>query len=81
MLNYYKIIEIRNHGKEAARKWFLTNFEALQAASKKDDDITRFLALCGSEPPHKSIDRIALLSPDRARVADLVRRTFRSQFG
>jgi hypothetical protein len=26
VLNYYKIIEIRNHGKEAARKWFLTKF-------------------------------------------------------
>ncbi|MCA1515633.1 methylamine utilization protein MauJ [Bradyrhizobium sp. NBAIM01] len=55
VLNYYKIIEIRNYGKEAVRKWFLTNFEALQAASKKNDDITRFLALCGSEPPHKYI--------------------------
>ncbi len=55
MLNYYKIIEIRNHGKEAARKWFLVHFEALQAASTRDDDITRFLALCGSEPPHKYI--------------------------
>ena len=56
VLNYYKIIEIRHHGKEAARKWFLTNFEALRVASKQgDDDIARFLALCGNEPPHKYI--------------------------
>jgi hypothetical protein len=55
VLNYYKIIEIRNHGKEAARKWFLTNFEVLRTASKGDDDISRFLALCGNEPPHKYI--------------------------
>lgn len=55
VLNYYKIIEIRHYGKEAARKWFLTNFEVLRTASKGDDDISRFLALCGSEPPHKYI--------------------------
>ncbi|MBR0773313.1 hypothetical protein JQ625_00575 [Bradyrhizobium diazoefficiens] len=55
VLNYYKIIEIRNHGKEATRKWFLTNFGVLQASSKGDDDISRFLALCGNEPPHKYI--------------------------
>jgi hypothetical protein len=55
VLNYYKIIEIRNPGKEAARKWFLTNFEALRTESKGDDDISRFLAICGSEPPHKYI--------------------------
>jgi hypothetical protein len=55
VLNYYKIIEIRNPGKEAARKWFLTNFEVLRTASKRDDDINRFLAICGSEPPHKYI--------------------------
>lgn len=55
VLNYYKIIEIRNHGKEAARKWFRTHFEALRVASKGNDDIGRFLALCGNEPPHEYI--------------------------
>ena len=28
VLNFYKIIEIRNHGKETVRQWFLKNFEA-----------------------------------------------------
>ncbi|MCK1642129.1 hypothetical protein IVA95_32405 [Bradyrhizobium sp. 157] len=51
VLNYYKIIEIRNHGKEAARKWFLTNFEVLRDASKQNDDVGRFLALCGNVWP------------------------------
>jgi hypothetical protein len=55
VLNYYKIIEIRHSGKEAARTWFRTHFEALQAESKEDDDINRFLALCGNDPPHKYI--------------------------
>jgi hypothetical protein len=55
VLNYYKIIEIRNHGKEATRKWFLTHFEALRASSGKNEDIDRFLSLCGNEPPHKYI--------------------------
>ncbi|KRR29116.1 hypothetical protein CQ13_18425 [Bradyrhizobium retamae] len=55
VLNYYKIIEIRNPGKEAARKWFLANFEALRATSRNNVDISRFLALCGNEPPHKYI--------------------------
>jgi hypothetical protein len=55
VLNYYKIIEIRYPGKETARKWFLENFEALRASSKRDDDISRFLAICGDEPPHKYI--------------------------
>ncbi|WP_194473094.1 methylamine utilization protein MauJ [Bradyrhizobium sp. CCBAU 51753] len=55
VLNYYKIIEIRHPGKEAARTWFRTHFEALQIESKDDDDINRFLALCGNDPPHKYI--------------------------
>jgi hypothetical protein len=32
-----------------------TNFEVLRTASKGDEDISRFLALCGKEPPHKYI--------------------------
>ncbi|UPK05725.1 methylamine utilization protein MauJ [Bradyrhizobium sp. 170] len=55
VLNYYKIIEIRHPGKEAARTWFRTHFEALQIEPKEDDDINRFLALCGNDPPHKYI--------------------------
>lgn len=57
VLNYYKIIEIRNHGKEPVRRWFRTHFETLRADTKKDDDIERFLALCGKEPPHEYVRR------------------------
>lgn len=49
VLNYYKIIEIPYPGKEAARKWFLADFEASRTTSKADDDISRFLALCGND--------------------------------
>jgi hypothetical protein len=55
VLNYYKLIEIRNHGKEAVRKWFRTNFEALSVDAKDDDEIRSFLALCGQEQPHDYI--------------------------
>jgi hypothetical protein len=52
VLNYYKIIEIRNHGKEAVRRWFKEHFEVLRAQSKGDDCVGRFLVLCGQESPH-----------------------------
>jgi hypothetical protein len=55
VLNYYKIIEIRNHTKEAVRRWFRTHFEVLRTESKGDDDVGSFLALCGQEPPHEYI--------------------------
>jgi hypothetical protein len=55
VLNYYKIIEIRNNGKEAVREWFRLNFEALRAKSKGNDDISRFLEFCGEVPAHRYI--------------------------
>jgi hypothetical protein len=73
VLNYYKIIEIRNHGKGAVRKWFQTNFEVLRAESKGDDDVGRFLALCGHEPPHKYIHdscRIAVAHAGKLSKSD-----------
>ena len=73
VLNYYKIIEIRNHGKEQVRKWFRTNFEALRAKSRADDDVSRFLALCGSEAPHEYIHnscRIAVAHAGKRSKSD-----------
>jgi hypothetical protein len=55
VLNFYKIIEMRNHGKEAVRTWFRDNFEALRQANVGNEDIKGFLAVCGAEPPHKYI--------------------------
>jgi hypothetical protein len=73
VLNYYKIIEIRNHGKEPVRKWFRANFEALRSKSKGDDDVSRFLTLCGSEPPHEYIHnscRIAVAHAGKRSKSD-----------
>lgn len=72
VLNYYKIIEIRNHGKEPVRRWFRTYFEALRNESKKDD-VERFLALCGNEPPHEYIHnscRIAVAHAGKRSKSD-----------
>ncbi len=55
MLNFYKIVEMRNHGKETVRSWFRENFEALRQANVEADEIKRFLDLCKGEPPHKYI--------------------------
>ena len=55
MLNFYKIVEMRNHGKETVRSWFRENFEALRQANVEADEIKRFLDLCNGEPPHKYI--------------------------
>jgi hypothetical protein len=73
VLNYYKIIEIQNHGKEAVRKWFRTHFEALQVETKGDDDVGRFLALCGRELPHEYIHnscRIAVAHAGKRSKSD-----------
>ena len=45
-----KMIEIRNHGKEAARKWFRTHFEALRIASKGNDDISASWPFVATSP-------------------------------
>ncbi len=55
VLNFYKIVEMRNHGKETVRSWFRENFEALRQANVEADEIKRFLDLCKGEPPHKYI--------------------------
>lgn len=55
VLNFYKIIEVRNHGKETVRKWFQENFEALCQENPDNKDIEEFLKLCGGEKPQKYI--------------------------
>lgn len=53
VLNYYRLIEIRHHGKETVRKWFGDNFEELRAADEiqYQADVRRFLELCGDVEP------------------------------
>jgi len=73
VLNFYKIIEIRNHGKETVRKWFRQNFEALRQEKAATDDIKRFLDLCDREPPEKYIHdscRIAVAHAGKRSKSD-----------
>ena len=55
VLDYYKIIEIRNHHKETVRKWFQDNFGILQQDKSAAEEVKRFLVLCGSVAPAKYI--------------------------
>jgi Methylamine utilization protein MauJ len=57
VLNFYKIIEMRNPGKETIKKWFRENFELLRQTNADDEAIKRFLQLCGDNPPHEYIHK------------------------
>jgi hypothetical protein len=73
VLNFYKIIEIRNHGKEHVRRWFRENFEALRQGNEETVDIEEFLALCGGEAPEKYIHnscRIAVAHANKYSKSD-----------
>lgn len=73
VLNFYKIIEIRNHGKEHVRRWFRENFEALRQGHEETVDIKEFLALCGGEAPEKYIHnscRIAVAHANKYSKSD-----------
>lgn len=73
VLNYYKIIEIRYPNKEQARPWFQSNFEVLCTESEGNDDVARFLALCGKVKPGKYIHdscRIAVAHASRGITSD-----------
>jgi hypothetical protein len=73
VLNFYKIIEMRNHGKEQVRRWFRENFEALRQGNEEASHIKDFLALCGSEPPEQYIHtscRIAVAHAGKRSKSD-----------
>ncbi len=73
VLNYYKIIEMRNHGKETVRKWFRENVELLRRENLDPDGIDRFLSLCGDEPPERYIHdscRIAVAHAGKRSKSD-----------
>jgi hypothetical protein len=55
VLNFYKIIEIKHHGKSAAKKWFKDNFIVVQGDRNEQDSLKRFLQICGNDEPHDYI--------------------------
>lgn len=73
VLNFYKIIEMRNHGKEAVRKWFGENFDAIRKNSANDEIVKPFLKLCGDVAPQKYIHdscRLAVAHAGRRSRSD-----------
>jgi hypothetical protein len=51
VLNYFKIIEIRNSDGPKARRWIAENFDAIQADVCDQHGIPEFLEACGEEAP------------------------------
>lgn len=53
VLNFFKIIEIRNHSRGEVKNWFRDNFAVLRRAPPYADAFKRFAEICASEQPHE----------------------------
>ncbi len=52
VLNFYKIVEMRHHGKAAVKNWFRDNFHVVETDNSARSDLKRFHEICGNEQPH-----------------------------
>lgn len=52
VLNFYKIIEIRNH-RAKAKNWFRDNIVILRQEPRYKDVFNRFAEICANEQPHE----------------------------
>jgi hypothetical protein len=55
VLNYYRIIEIKNPIRGDVKNWFRDNFEVLRADAAHSEIVKRFLDHCGLKKPHEYI--------------------------
>ena len=55
VLNFYKIIEIRNHGRGPAKNWFRDNFSVVELDNSATDALKRFNDIRGNDVPHEYI--------------------------
>ena len=55
VLNYFKIIEIKNKSRGDAKNWFRDNFHILQQTSNNDELVNYFLTIIGNKKPHEYI--------------------------
>jgi hypothetical protein len=62
VLNYYKIIELRHHGKEAVRRWFRDKYPILAGLRDSISAFKNFDALRGAERPEEYIHRACRLA-------------------
>jgi hypothetical protein len=55
VLNYFKIIEIRNHSRGEVKNWFRDNFAILTQDKHYKDRLSHFSEIVGNEKPHEYI--------------------------
>jgi len=53
VLNFFRIIEIRNHSRGAVKKWFRDNFAIVRNETRYRDAFSRFAEICADEQPHE----------------------------
>ena len=53
VLNFFRIIEIRNHARGEAKNWFRDNFASLRREPRYADAFRRFAEICANEQPHE----------------------------
>jgi hypothetical protein len=53
VLNFFRIIEIRNHTRGEAKNWFRDNFAILRCESHYSDAFSRFSEISANEQPHE----------------------------
>jgi hypothetical protein len=51
VLNFFRIIEIRNHARGDAKDWFRDNFAKLRYEPRYADAFNRFAEICANEKP------------------------------
>jgi hypothetical protein len=57
VLNFFKVIEIRNGSTGDVKNWFRDNFEVIRSDPANSDSFSRFAAICGNERPSEYIYR------------------------
>lgn len=55
VLNYFKIIEIKNHSRGDVKNWFRDNFAILTQDKRYKDELSHFAEIVGNEKPHEYI--------------------------
>jgi hypothetical protein len=53
VLNFFKIIEIKNHSRGDVKNWFRDNFAILRREALYADAFSRFAEICADEQPHE----------------------------
>lgn len=55
VLNFFKVIEIRYHGRNNVKNWFRDHYALLKQEPGDKDIFDQFTTICGNEKPHEYI--------------------------